>query len=359
MSSGTIQLHTRKRLWVRSGGICAHPDCDEHLIEATADAQDDTIVGIECHIIARKDDPRIARAVSTLNDDERARYAALVDDRHGFDNLVLMCAKHSRVVDDPVQGYSVERMLAIKRDHEADMTRRRTPQERRDDQAMLTYTAIVDEWAKRVALDNWDRLMSPLVGDGHPRLSIEHFEALGDARSWLFERVWPGTEPELEQAFENFRLVLEDLQRVLEFHPHEVLRDSGMVAIARFYNDGRYWQRPDVDHALLDRWYDYYSSLVEDLAFELTRATNLICDIVRRRLDPRYRMDEGVATITEGPFMDFSWSRLRPHYAPGSGGSPYEGLREFLTARRGRDIVRGQGQPPEGLTLPGDGLPGG
>lgn len=282
----------------------------------------------------------------------------MIEHRHGFNKLVVMCANHSRLVDDPEQGYTIERMLRIKSEHETAIARRRTRQELRDAQASLSYARIVDEWEQRFSVDDWDARMSPLVGDGHPRLAVEHFDTLQAGGSWLFDRVWPGTDRELEGAFENFRVVLQDLLRVLEHHPHETLRESGLVALARFYNDPKYCRRPGVDHDLLDRWYDYYSALVEDLAFELTRAANLVCDTVRRRLDPRYRLEDGVVTITQGPFMDFSFSRLRPHYVAGSGPTPYEGLSEFMTARATRDIVRGEGEPPEGLRLPRRGVSG-
>ena len=43
MSSAGILLHTRKRLWVRSGGECAHPECEAQLVEPTADGSEDTI----------------------------------------------------------------------------------------------------------------------------------------------------------------------------------------------------------------------------------------------------------------------------------------------------------------------------
>ncbi len=61
----------------------------------------------------------MARSVSSLTDDERSRYAALIERRHSFENLVVMCAVHSAVIDDVAQDYSVADVLELKRLHES------------------------------------------------------------------------------------------------------------------------------------------------------------------------------------------------------------------------------------------------
>lgn len=70
-------------------------------------ALDDTLVGEICHI-------KGARPGS-------ARYDAAQSptDRHHRDNLILMCPTHHTVIDDDECSYPVERLLQIKRNHEA------------------------------------------------------------------------------------------------------------------------------------------------------------------------------------------------------------------------------------------------
>ena len=43
-------------------------------------------------------------------------------ERHGFDNLMLMCGRHHDVIDDDEEAYSVERLLKMKADHEGRAT---------------------------------------------------------------------------------------------------------------------------------------------------------------------------------------------------------------------------------------------
>jgi hypothetical protein len=218
MASERILLHTRRRLWFYSDGVCAIPDCDELIMEPTPSGEDDTNVAQECHIVAQKDGSKDARSVSSLTQQEREEFSYLIEDRHGFANLVLMCLKHSRMVDDPNQGYSVADMVKIKRDHESATLQSRSSADKRDEQIALAYAEIVDEWASRVGIDEWQRRYGRLVGDGHPRIEQEHFDALAEARTWLFARVWPRVNQELEDAFENFRCVAQDLQGLLQEH---------------------------------------------------------------------------------------------------------------------------------------------
>ncbi|HEV2790982.1 MAG TPA: hypothetical protein VGV69_06750 [Solirubrobacterales bacterium] len=347
-----IGIHDRRRLLIR----CAFPGCDEPLLEPTPDGSEDTNVGIECHIVPQKDNPTVARAPSSLSEEEREQFADLIADRDGFPNLVMMCLRHSRIIDDPNQPYPVAAVVEMKQGHEREMEERnRSPEEVTRDAAALVYSELVDEWERRFNIAEWQFRMHSLVGDGHPRMREEDFDALTASRDWLFRRVWPGTLPELEEAFENFRWICSDLQAVLSQHRQEVSAKHGVVAVAKFYNEHRYWNAEGgTDHALLDKWFDFYVFLVEDLTYELTRAANLICDLVRKNLDARYRVDEGVVTIESGPYMDFQMKIHRPHYAEGSGPTPYRGLQEFLTDRADRDEYRDEGGPPEGVRLPGE-----
>jgi hypothetical protein len=355
MTATTITVHTRKRLWLRSGNRCAFPDCNESLLEPIEGVDEDTIVGIECHIVAREDSPTVARSVSSLTPQERAEYGHLVDDRHGYSNLVLMCTRHARVIDDPNADFDVARIIEMKRAHEAKIDARLSTSERQAGELVLRQAAIVDGWESRIALDEWQRWIGPVFGDGHPRMRREYFDQLSEARRWMYSRVWPGTAPALEQAFENFRYVAQDLQLTLEQYPHEGLRDSGWVAPQRFYNDPG-WAQTIGDHAQLDDMYEWYAFLLEDLAIELTRAANLVCEAVRQTIDPRYRLEEGLVVLESGPYMDFMTRLHRPQYRAEDGWAPYRGLREFLVDREQRDEYRGTGDVPAGLRLPGESL---
>jgi hypothetical protein len=92
---------TVKRLFALSGNRCAFPKCTAALV------QEGTIVGQVCHIKAvNPDGPRY----DTGQSDE---------ERHGFENLILLCGPHHKVIDDDEVAYTVQRIRDMKSAHEA------------------------------------------------------------------------------------------------------------------------------------------------------------------------------------------------------------------------------------------------
>ncbi|MDA1967651.1 hypothetical protein QUF93_11810 [Bacillus hominis] len=90
---------TIKRLFALSGNQCAFPKCKNKLVEGKK------VTGKICHIKARSEGgPRY-----DLNQD--------ADERRGFDNLILMCPIHHDVIDSDVESYTVERLIALKKNH--------------------------------------------------------------------------------------------------------------------------------------------------------------------------------------------------------------------------------------------------
>jgi hypothetical protein len=91
---------TVKRLFAHSGNRCAFPRCTAALFEGA------TGIGEICHIKAAKlGGPRYDAQQTPA-------------ERHGYDNLFLLCGKHHTVIDDDEEAYTVERLLKMKAEHE-------------------------------------------------------------------------------------------------------------------------------------------------------------------------------------------------------------------------------------------------
>src|SRR5947209_5850094 len=85
---------TVKRLFAVSGNRCAFPKCSTPLV----DAGSGSIIGEICHIKGEK--PTAVRYDAAQSQ----------EDRHGFDNLILFCGVHHKVVDDNESAYTFERL---------------------------------------------------------------------------------------------------------------------------------------------------------------------------------------------------------------------------------------------------------
>jgi hypothetical protein len=99
-----ITDRTRKILWGRSGNLCAY--CRRVLVEDGTELSGESVVGDEAHIIGEK--PLAARGhlgVGRTDLDE-------------YDNLILLCKVHHKLVDDQPEEYPVERLREMKEAHE-------------------------------------------------------------------------------------------------------------------------------------------------------------------------------------------------------------------------------------------------
>lgn len=99
---GSPSVATIKRLFALSGNRCAFPKCPLPLIDMASGKT----TGRICHIRAQG----VGGPRYDLNQPE--------PDRHGFDNLLLLCPIHHDVIDSDVEAYSVDRLLSMKNDHE-------------------------------------------------------------------------------------------------------------------------------------------------------------------------------------------------------------------------------------------------
>ena len=95
---------TKRKLFTLSGNECAFPLCTNPIF----DTEHDVMVGQICHIKARSP--------------EGPRYDAMqsAEERNGYDNLILMCGLHNKIIDDAnlVEAFSVELLTGYKKAHE-------------------------------------------------------------------------------------------------------------------------------------------------------------------------------------------------------------------------------------------------
>lgn len=101
-----IPISQQRVLFQRSGNRCAFPDCGR-VLTATSPSGETVVLGEMAHIVGESPDG--PRGDSSLTPDERNRY----------ENLILLCNTHHQLIDSQPQTYPVERLRAMKEDHES------------------------------------------------------------------------------------------------------------------------------------------------------------------------------------------------------------------------------------------------
>ncbi|MFO0872497.1 MAG: HNH endonuclease signature motif containing protein [Phycisphaerales bacterium] len=94
---------TRKILWGRAANRCAF--CRTELVLTPAAAGQHAVIGEECHIVARSPGGPRWRAVAE----------AELDD---YENLLLLCGNHHKLIDDLPDKYTEALLRKVKRNHE-------------------------------------------------------------------------------------------------------------------------------------------------------------------------------------------------------------------------------------------------
>jgi len=90
----SVRPRVLKVLWARAGGVCSFPGCG---LELAFDAN--ILLGENAHIVAQsKEGPR-------------GEYEPPGGDLDGYENLILVCDVHQKVVDSQPATYTVAKLL--------------------------------------------------------------------------------------------------------------------------------------------------------------------------------------------------------------------------------------------------------
>ncbi len=120
-----ISEKTRKILWAKSGNRC--PMCPQTLVLDINGKN--TIVGEECHIVSAKPNGPRHR---------------ILPDYDAYDNLILMCSVHHKIIDDNENVYTEEILKMLKKNHEKNISKNAKIKEEYDLNLLIEATTVRD-----------------------------------------------------------------------------------------------------------------------------------------------------------------------------------------------------------------------
>lgn len=315
-----IDVRDRKLLWGRAGNRCAFLACLQLLIEDSPGADDGAaILGREAHIVGQSDSG------------PRAKPEMPQADRDCYANLILLCPTHHDLIDaDPIV-WTITKLHAMKSDHERAMAPTIDAVVLRSDEA---WAGLVDGLTDVLDLPFWSDHFSGFLSP-HQGLRQSSLKRLYDAGAWLNARIFPTGHGGLKLAFLTVGNVIGDLVDTFEIYAdaQESTGDDPYIFTGKFYKYGG-WPNPNY-HVDVEK-YGRHVDLVADLALELCRAMNWLCDIVRAELDPLFLVETGALQLLGGPFEDGHTRWLRPEYSEAAleaSAPPYADLERFSTER--------------------------
>lgn len=320
------KLRTTKMLWGRAANRCSFPDCRIELLMDEFEADDASVIGDEAHIIARK--KKGARGDGEIDTKKRNEYG----------NLILLCKNHHKMIDDQPEIYTVDKLKSIKKSHENWVKKNLgfDEEKQKDDDVYITY---LERFEFLINIKGWDRWTSDIIQLSTPSMVIQQYKNLKQLRIYLLNRVWPNRYEELENAFNNARLIIDDFLMVFEKYVEPA---DGKTLVTRKFYIITSWD--PVRYEKLLKKFEYHKYLLVDMLFELTRACNLIHKLVRKYLFSNYRLKEGSLLISSGTTIDMKYTTYRTEYNLSEGDPiPYKGLRHFMEHRKTRDVYFEEG----------------
>jgi hypothetical protein len=322
-----IDLKTHKILWGKSGNRCSFPDCKIELVMDESESDNPSIIGQEAHIVGKR--IKGPRGKSTMPIEERDKY----------DNLILLCSIHHKLIDDHPKLYTVKNLVEFKKNHEKWVTENLTIDKQKQKHE-IEYASIIDKWIELGQIEDWKVWTSNLLSSAQPSVRKEVYNKLRELQEYIFTRHWSEEIEEIESSLKNFNNVLNDFFVVFETHR---IKDDDWYNTESFYKTSYFEQ--DVYNRLLNE-FNYHVDLVQDLILELTRAGNRIIRAVRNNLFSTFRNDEGVLITEYGPTIDLRFNIIRVQYSNFKEKEEfnYLNLKDFMTRRETRGIHFGKGE---------------
>jgi len=108
----SLSVKDRKLLWTKAGNLCSYRHdgiiCDNELI--LSENGNYVIIGEECHIVDQKP--------------STSRYIKDFPNRDSYENLILLCEKHHKIIDAYRDMYTIEVLKKMKEEHEDSFAKR-------------------------------------------------------------------------------------------------------------------------------------------------------------------------------------------------------------------------------------------
>ena len=243
MTLSSPREKTKKRLFAVSGNQCYFPNCKNLLVDKASGK----VTGKICHIKGKKPDG--PRYDPNQTDEER----------HSFDNLVLMCPIHHDVIDDDLVSYTVSRLKEIKAEHENIHAGDEEPSE---------FTVNQSIFSQREQ-KKWQEFYNRMANTDLKHLGIDIQYLLNNKiHGSDFEKVLKmnvGANDRYLKIYSNQEWCFSFINRRMGGNHYEIIvRNENNQQIYDFFD-------PCINKAILEEWLDYFIEYCTLAKIKITR----------------------------------------------------------------------------------------
>ncbi|MCW5314627.1 hypothetical protein GTQ43_12630 [Nostoc sp. KVJ3] len=274
-----------KLLWGRAASRCAFPDCKLSLTQDSEDTSSSITIGEQAHIVAKEENG--SRGDSLLTTEERDSYS----------NLILLCPNHHTIIDKNPKDFPVEKLHALKTEHELWVIQTLSQTGDLNKQARdIIYTTLIDAAVEHCHLSQWKQWTFGTL-EPFPRWSFELPEDFFQFRQKVLITDFPCTLIELERAIKTLSILLHKAARVFQQHCKIQEDTNGKL----FYDCDQFYKISQWNperYKRLSQEFDDWLEECHQLIIDATKAANWFREVVRRDINPMFFAAEGKFTVT-------------------------------------------------------------
>ncbi|MFT4300385.1 MAG: hypothetical protein QM579_01395 [Desulfovibrio sp.] len=270
-----ISVKTRKLLWARSGGRCAA--CSKKITASVGG--NDLLAGNECHINSRKP--------------FGPRYEAGRKDIDSYDNLIVLCSCCHDIVDKAVKYYTKERLIDMKKAHEARVCADIIPPSK------SPYIDLLIRWEKAYKIDNWEDITYDFNIPGQNFIYQEFIDGVEEFEK-LFNSVIRNKVYNCDVMNSALFTCIFYSKAFLEtFFRHAERVGKKTFTVEKFYKPASLYglsKKNDESEDLLIKYEDHCRLLYTIMIF-MTAAVNNVITSAWDECDPWYRHNKGIVSL--------------------------------------------------------------
>lgn len=214
-----------KILWARSAGRCSFPECKLKLIIENPETSDQ-IIGEVAHIIAKSQ--KGPRGIPDFNPEYL----------NSYENLILLCPNHHRLIDSFPEKYKSEILKEMKHNHEIRIREILTD----FDKEGIGWKVIIQENGQRIDQTEIKRTLELDFIDGE----IIKLEEKGPYNSWVQAK--KNLESKITELLQNpnsIRFAIFSLAKISSaIHLGYLLSNRISVRYAQYDRDNQIWDWP-------------------------------------------------------------------------------------------------------------------
>jgi hypothetical protein len=189
--------------------------------------------------------------------------------RKSIENCIWLCENHAKLIDTDEQKYTIDLLKQWKSETENYVQQAIELTQKQSDNAIY----LCEEWFEKFLISSWDKITENLLRP-FPMMNEFVYEKFLDSNIWLSKNIHNIKDPGLNMSIVNFsNILITLLDKFIDYTDVKEISGRNIYITTPYrYHESLYKNVGE---------YNEHEKLIYELGFELTKAINYICKLLR------------------------------------------------------------------------------